>query len=187
MTIAAERVPTSRRTLYKFIRNAIYEWDDIDIWTELGLIRVWDLPEVEFEWAEFPNEIWFGEYQAAVICLMCHRLIGHIVLFDRLYDSSLVEGIDGRVGYWTQENERIRGHLIAHFHLGARPWPNESWESIFGLASHNPRGSVARRWIDLVEPIAVGIANNHQQLILPVIDGVTLTEDEVREYYRNLL
>jgi len=177
-----------RRSLYKFIRDAIYEWhSDVDTWTELGLIRIWDLPVVEFEPTQFPNNIWFRDYQAAVICLMCHRLIGHIVLADRMYDSSLILDTTGRIQYRTEGNQYLRGHMIAHFHLDGRPWPNEHTDSVFGWWSVIPGGDVSKRWQDEIDHIAVVSVSNNLGLILPVIKGGSPTEDEVREYYRNLL
>jgi hypothetical protein len=188
MPSVANRVRTSRRTVYKVIHRVIYHsFSDLDTWSELGLIRIWDLPEVEFRVTQLQNYIWFPEDHAAVICLLCHRLIGHIVLEERLYNSSLIEGNDRRIQYVSRENQRIRGHLIAHFHLDGRPWPNERWETPLGLVSRNPGKWIANRWIDQVDPLATGTANNHRRLLTPVIEGGSPSGDEVREYYRNLL
>jgi hypothetical protein len=188
MTDAAERVPTSRRTMYKILRGVIYGGRaDIDTWTEFGLIRVWDLPEVELYWADFGNGIRFEKDQAAIICLLCHRLIGHTFLHKRLYDSALIEEVDGRIKYGSEEHERIRGHMIAHFHLGGRPWPNEHFDSAFGWWSAIPGATLASRWLDEVDPIVNGIVPTHIGLTAPVMAGRSPTEGRVREYYRELL
>ena len=188
MTAVAKRVPTSRRTTYEVVRRAIYNYScDIELWTDLGLIRVWDIPLTDMWLAELPNNIAYQENSPPVICLMCHRLIGHIAVYERSYDSSLVENFRVPVEHGTPQVEDIRGHLIAHFLLDGRPWPNESWNSVFGWFSQVPGRKVANRWMDQVDPRAAGTAYNHRNLTLPVTGDQSPTEDEVREYYRDLL
>jgi hypothetical protein len=188
MTAVAERVPTSRRTTYEVVRRAIYYYScDIELWTDLGLIRVWDIPQTDMWLAELPNNIVYQEDSPPVICLMCHRLIGHIAIYERSYDSSLVENFSRPVEHETPQVESIRGHLIAHFLLDGNPWPNGSWNTKFGRFSNVPGGNLANRWIDQVDPRAVGTANNHRYLTLPVTGDHLPTEDEVSEYYRDLL
>lgn len=188
MSSVAARVPTSRRTAYQIIRRVIYSgWGDIDTWTELGLIRIWDIPEVKFDSTLVYPEPWFKEDAAPAICLACHRLIGHAVLTERLYDSSFIENNDRRIEFGTDETERIRGHLIAHFHFDGRPAPNESFETKWGWFSTNPGKSVAQRWMDLVDPLANGTVEIHRRLTRPVVDGRPPTDEEIRRYYRALL
>ena len=188
MTAVAKRVPTSRRTVYKVIEREIYsDYGELDTWSELGLIRIWDLPEVTFGATVLEGEIEFFEDCAAVICLLCHRLIGHVTLYERVYDSSVVAATDGRFEAWVHKNSRIRGHLAAHFYLGERPVPNRRMMVDYSSGGR-PRFYTARGgWMDRVEYGVAGIANVHQDLILPVTEHGSPTEDEVREHYRDLL
>lgn len=188
MSSVARRVRTSRRTVYSIIRLEIYDgYNDIDRWADLGLIKMWDVPEILFDTTRLPNGIWFVEGFAPVICLMCHRLIGHVPASDRRYDSSFIEGTENRLQTDSDQYERIRGHLIAHFDLYGRPTPNESFETPFGLLSRNPGKYVATRWLDRVDHVAIGAIWENVNSTLPMIGEASPTEDEVREYYRNLL
>ncbi|MBT3995114.1 MAG: hypothetical protein HOF01_04880, partial [Chloroflexi bacterium] len=152
MTTVAKRVPTSRRTIYKSIEREIYSaYGDLDSWTELGLIRVWDLPQVSFGETDFERSTSFEEECAAVACLLCHRLIGYVVLIDRLYDSAVIAQPNGRFRSYSSRNEKIRGHLIAHFFFGSRPVPNQ--RTMFDYGSGGPpRLYIARGgWMDQAE------------------------------------
>lgn len=188
MNAVAKRVPTSRRTVYKVIEREIYSpYGDLDSWSELGLIRIWDLPEVSFGGTSLEGGISFDEYCAATICLLCHRLIGHVVLHDRLYDSSVVADLGGRITAFSRNAERVRGHLIAHFFFGNRPVPNQrmmiNHDSGDRLRVYTARGG----WMDHVEPMVAGIAGSDQERILPVTEEGSPTEGELREHYRGLL
>jgi hypothetical protein len=52
---------------------------DLDTWSELGLIRIWDLPQVAFGGIDLQGGISFDEECAAVVCLLCHRLVGQFL------------------------------------------------------------------------------------------------------------
>ena len=188
MKAVAERVPTSRRTVYKTIEREIYSpYGDLDSWSELGLIRIWDLPNVSFGGTALDGGISFEEYSAAVICLLCHRLIGQVSLHDRLYDSSVIADLKGRFSAHSSNAEKVRGHLIAHFYFGTRPAPNQQttlgYNSREQLQLYTARGG----WMDQVEPMVAGIAGSDQERILPVTEDGSPTEGEVREHYGDLL
>ena len=188
MTAVAGRIPTSRRTVYAVIEKEIYFANgDLDTWSELGLIRIWDLPQVAFGGIQLQDGITFEEDSAVVVCLLCHRPVGSVSLSDRLYDSSLVAPDSSQFELFSHRSERIRGHLIAHFFFGERPVPNRQMmvdrSSGDGLRFYTARGG----WMDRVEPMVAGIAGSHQELILPVTEDGSPTEGEVREHYRGLL
>ena len=126
------------------------------------------------------------QIEVAVVCLLCQRLVGHVSLYDRLYDSSLVV-VNGRFEPFSDKNERIRGHLIAHFYFGDRPVPNQRMMIDHDTADH-PKFYTARGgWMDWVEPTVAGIAGSHQNRILPLTEDRSPTEGEVREHYLGLL
>ena len=188
MTAVASRVPTSRRTIYKVIEREIYSpYGDLDSWSDLGLIRTWDVPQLPFGEIVLEEGFYFEEECAVVVCLLCHRLVGNIVLRDSLNDWSIVAQMHGRFEAFSYKAERIRGHLIAHFYFGARPRPNQrtmiEYDSGGRLRLYTARGG----WMDEVEPMVAGLAGSHQELILPVTEDGSPTESEVREHYRGLL
>jgi hypothetical protein len=188
MEAVAKRVPTSRRTVYKTIEREIYSpYGDLDSWSELGLIRTWDLPQVWFIGIDLEEYFIFEEECAVVVCLLCHRLVGNVALHDRLYDLSIVAKINGRFEAFSSRTERIRGHLVAHFYFGERPTPNQRTMLVYDsgnrLQIHTTRGG----WMDHVSPEVAGIAGSHQERILPVTELGVPTESEVREHYRGLL
>ena len=188
MNAVAKRVATSRRTVYATIEREIYsDYGELDTWSELGLIRVWDLPRVTFGGTQLDDGIRFEEECAAVVCLLCHRLVGHVSLFDRLYDSSLVVGESNRFEPYSYRNNSVRGHLISHFFFGERPVPNRRMMIDYGSGGR-PRFYTARGgWMDRVELTVAGIAGNDQDRILPVTEDGSPTEGEVREHYLGLL
>jgi hypothetical protein len=188
MEAVAKRVPTSRRTVYKTIEREIYSpYGDLDSWSELGLIRTWDLPQIPFYVTVLQEGFNYEEECAVVVCLLCHRLVGNVVLHDRLYDSSIVAQINGRFEAFSYRSERIRGHLIAHFYFGERPTPNQQtmigYDSRDRLQLYTAKGG----WMDHVALEVAGIAGSHQERILPVTESGTPTESEVRDHYRGLL
>ena len=188
MTAVAKRVPTSRRSVYKVIEREIYQaYGDLDSWSDLGLIRIWDLPRVSFASFHLEGDISYDEECAVVVCLLCHRLVGHIVLHDQLYDSSVVALINGRFEPFSYRNERVRGHLIAHFFFGNRPVPNQRMmidhDSSDQLRVYTAKGG----WMDQAESMVAGIAGSDQERILPVTEDGSPTEGEVREHYLGLL
>ncbi|MDG0866405.1 hypothetical protein [Candidatus Lucifugimonas marina] len=188
MEAVAKRVPTSRRTVYKTIEREIYSpYGDLDSWSELGLIRTWDLPQVWFIGIDLEEYFIFEEECAVVVCLLCHRLVGNVALYDRLWDSSVVADISGRFEAFSYRTERIRGHLIAHFYFGERPTPNQQTMIGYGPSNHLRLYTERGGWMDHVAPEVAGIAGSHQDLILPLTESGTPTESEVREHYRGLL
>lgn len=186
MKQVANRIPTSRRSVYQHIKGAVY-FGDIHGWNELGLIRLWATPKFKVDPNVLLPDGWLDEDHTPVICLMCHRSVGHIKLWERPHDSSLLEAADIQYEYGSRAEEEIRGHLISHFFLGGRPKPNESWETVLGWISYNPGKYLARRWLDQVDPVAITTAHDHRRLTLPVVDGRPPTEDQVRAHYRALL
>ena len=188
MEAVAKRVPTSRRTVYKTIEREIYSsYGDLDSWSELGLIRIWDLPRVPLDGIFLEEGFNFEDECAVVVCLLCHRLVGNVVLYDRRYDSSTVAKMNGRFEAFSYRTEQVRGHLIAHFYFGERPTPNQRtmlvYDSYDRLRIHTAKGG----WMDQVLPGVAGIAGSHQEQILPVTEGESPTESEVREHYLGLL
>ena len=89
--------------------------------------------------------------------------------------------------YGSSAEERIRGHLIAHFLLPGRPEPNKGICTSFGWLSTNPEKHVATLWSDQVDPVANAAVHTHRWLTQPVVLGRPPTEDQVRAYYRALL
>jgi hypothetical protein len=170
------------------IEREIYSpYGDLDSWSELGLIRTWDLPQVWFIGIDLEEYFIFEEECAVVVCLLCHRLVGNVVLHDRLYDSSVVADISGRFRAFSNNAERIRGHLIAHFYFGERPTPNQQTMIGYGPNNHLRLYTVRGGWMDHVAPEVAGIAGSHQERILPMTELGPPTESEVREHYRELL
>ncbi|MDA1280330.1 MAG: hypothetical protein O3B95_09890, partial [Chloroflexi bacterium] len=124
-TIAA-RVPCSRRTVYEILDELFYRWNgDLMTWIDLGLAAIWDGPKVDFDPMRVPSSEGFREDSGLVFCLMCHRVVDHVKLVDRLYDSTLVQRIDGRYQGSQFGHPKAQGHMISHYLLGGRPKPNE--------------------------------------------------------------
>ena len=187
MSEVANRVPTSKRNAYKVIKMAIYDWWGwLDSWTRLGLIRVWDLPEIKLT-GSASHPLDYRPYSAPVICLLCHRLIGHIDIGERNFDSTLLEADDERLRSGDVNLDRIRGHLIAHFLLSGNPKPNRRYPTKFGYFTAYPDREMAERWVDYVGATVIGLIPRNRSSIIPVVTGDVPTHDEVAVYYFNLL
>jgi hypothetical protein len=67
-----------------------------------------------------------------------------------------------------------------------RPAPNEERYDYWKPPEEGDR-EIARRWIDLVEPLVVATAHEHRNRVLPVVPDRPSTEREIRQFYRYLL
>jgi hypothetical protein len=185
---AAARVPMSRSAFYKTIRREIYFGGDTRDWIDLGLLRGFDLPVIEVDMdieSMFPY--WCPE-DVPQICTLCHRVAGFIPMEFRNYDFTIINDFGENPNRLWYQEEVIRGHLIAHFGLWARPRANDSFEGLLGYresVSENRRA--ARRWDLVLDPVAITAAYKNQNKVLPVVDGRQPTEMQLRRFYRNLI
>ena len=191
MSQVAARVPTTRRTVYKILSELIYRWEnDLANWIEIGLIAIWDGPEVRFSPLELPDKLWFSRGAAPVLCLICHHLIDHVTLKRRHHDSSLIRPGDGRYYSDWGDHDPAQAHLIVHFYLGGAPKPNDNFFNRF-----NPRARrrgirvIPERWIDFV-PMAEVFKELRKwgyESPLPVTRGSPPTHDAVARHFRSIL
>jgi len=192
MSQIAARVPCSRRTVYEILDELFYRWNsDLRTWVDLGLIAVWDGPKVYFDHMTAPSSEGFWEDSAPIFCLMCHRVVDHVKLVDRLYDSTLVQRNDGRYQVGQRGHPKTQGHMIAHYFLGGRPEPNEpssSQENLYRMFSGFAGKLNASRWRDRV-PVGVVFETQRwaKQPPMPVSKGRMPTRESVIQYYRDLL
>ena len=185
---AAARVPMSRSALYKVIRREIYFGGVIESWTNLGLIGGWDIPLIEVD-AQF-SDLFQDRSPEDVphVCMLCHRIAGFIPMETRNFDFTIINETREILPYPLTEEEVIRGHLIAHFGLWDRPRANRSYPGLlYYLTSVSKNRRAAQRWDLVLDPIAITAAYDHRNTILPVVDGRTPTEMQMRRFYRNLL
>lgn len=188
----AARVPCSSQTVYKILNELFYRRNgNLASWIELGLVAVWDGPEVDFDPTMAPGREQFWEDAAPIFCLMCHRPIDHARLYRRDHDSTLVRPDDGRYRAGHESHRRALGHMISHFYLGGRPKPNEPSQLlehayvVFGGLAGNLN---ARMWRNRVPPGAVIESQRwRNQPPPPVIQGRSPTRESVIQYYRDLL
>lgn len=188
----AGRVPCSRRSVYEILDELFYRWNrNLATWIELGLIAIWDGPEISFDPMLEPESEQFWEDAAPVFCMLCHRLIDHVRLDSRDYDSTLVQPGDGRYMAGGEDQAKALGHLISHFYLGGRPEPNEPnalLDRAYIVFSGFYGKPNANRWRDRVPGGAIYESQKwKRQPPPPVFQGKSPTRESVIQYYRGLL
>ncbi len=188
----AARVPCSRRSVYEVLDELFYRWNgNLTTWIGLGLVAVWDGPEIYFDPSWAPSSEQFWKDAAPVFCMLCHRPIDHARMDHRDHDSTLVQPGDGRYKGGRENHAKALGHLISHFYLGGRPEPNEPsavLDRAYIMFSGFYGKPNANRWRDRVPGRAIYESQKwRSEPPPPVFQGKSPTRESVIQYYRELL
>ena len=142
----ARRAGCSPRLVHKVVRSWIYELDEFDRlerWDDLGLVKFVDGPEVLFEVGWEDDERGLVESDSAVVaCLVCHHPAGVVELEEARSNRWVIEIFDGRFEPGWGAGPSLLGHMFRHFTLNWDPIAEPKVDPMDPLAALIGRGDV---------------------------------------------